>query len=176
MTKEHKKLAYSAGVVVALVIVLYGLSFALHGGAGSDGALSDKQLADAAAQGNASDNSVLPTDPSKMYLGMKTWTWAYAKDAAGTKTTAAGTKPFTLSFDFQTGKVAVTTDCASGGGVFAAKSGVLLFGTLDSTLSSCTGTQAGVFTGFLAKAQGFYFSTKGQLVLKLKDGGAIVFQ
>jgi heat shock protein HslJ len=123
------------------------------------------------------DNTPAPTDTDHMYLGMKTWEWVKSKDPSGKVTMASSDKPFTLTFDFNSSKYSVTTDCNTGGGLFAAKSGVVQLGEDTLTKNSCDGSQEGLFTGLIASAQKFFFVTeKGEMVLTAKDGSEVVFK
>lgn len=168
--KKDTQLHYSLGVVIVLIGVLYLLSLYLSGGKKA----ADEQMVQLTPV--VEENAVGEVAPENMYLGMKTWTWVSAKDKSGSMIALTGEKPFTLSFDFNSGKYTVSTDCNSGGGLFAAKSGVVQFGDLAMTEKACEGSQEAVFTGLLSKAEQFYFTSKGEMVLDLKGGGTLTFK
>jgi heat shock protein HslJ len=99
-----------------------------------------------------------------------------AKAADGKVTAPIGSKPFTLTFDFNKGTFSATTDCNTVGGSFAAESGTVAFGEMSSTLMNCENSQESAFTTLLAESKGFYFTTKGEMVLTQKDGGTVTFR
>ncbi len=168
--KKDSQLHYSIGVIIVLIAVLYLLSLYVSGGKKA----ADEQMVTLTPI--VDENTGGTVDPENMYLGMKTWGWVSAKDKSGSKIALVGEKPFTLSFDFNAGKYTVTTDCNSGGGLFAAKSGVVQFGDMTMTEKACEGSQEAVFTGLLSKAEQFYFTSKGEMVLSLKGGGSLTFK
>lgn len=167
--KKDNQLQYGLAVVVVLIGVLYVISMFI--GKGSNATDDQKvQLTPVA------ENSAGVAAPENMYLGMKTWNWVKAKDAAGKVVTPTSDKPFTLSFDFQTGKFSVTTDCNPGNGFFAAQSGVIAFGKIESGGAQCDGSLESAFNGFLSNSNRFFFTSAGEMVLTTKDGSSVVFK
>jgi heat shock protein HslJ len=169
-TKQDKQLPYSIGIAVVLIGVLYFLSTHLSGGP------KESNVKTVELTPTATENSTVVTDSDHMYLGMKIWTWVKAKGTDGKEVMPSGSKPFTIAFDFNSGKFAITTDCNNGGGVFAAKSGVVQLGAIATTKMACEGSQESVFTGLISAAQTFYFTTKGEMVITTKDGSTVTFK
>jgi heat shock protein HslJ len=168
MSKQNRQLVYSIGVVIVLIGVLYVVSGVLSGEKikSKDTVVELKPVA---------ENSAGEANPENMYLGMKTWNWVKAKDD-GKEILPSGDTSFTLSFDFNTGKFSLGTDCNSGAGSFTAASGKVSFGEIAATKKFCEGSQEGAFMGLISKAEGFYFTSKGEMVLMLTGGGTATFR
>ena len=115
-------------------------------------------------------------DPSRMSLGMKTWTWISALYNDETELKPKGSKPFTLKFGTD-GKFSATTDCNSMGGSYAADATTISFSNIYSTKMFCEGSQEREFASLLETASGYHFTSKGELILDLKfDSGSAVFK
>lgn len=114
-------------------------------------------------------------DPSTMTLDMHTWNWVqttYSNDA----TVTPRTQKFTLTFKSDN-TFSATTDCNGVSGKYTATGSVLTFGNMASTLMFCEGSQEQGFTRALGEVQGYLFTAKGELVLKLKrDSGTMTFR
>jgi len=170
------KLPYGVGIAIVFIIILYGLSFILQGNTQQTATTTGTDSLAGLAIDTSTGSDAIPADPAQMYLGMKTWQWSYAKDAEGTKTTPAEGKLFTLTFDFEKGVYAVTTDCNDGGGTFSAESGSVTFDAPSMTEKACTGSQESIFTSYLAQAKHFYFNDNAQMLLQLEDNTYVVFK
>src|SRR5258708_7408855 len=73
--KNNQGVAYSVSALVVLIGVLYVLNGLMAGS--KQPVNTDKMVA---LTPIAAESSATVTDPLKMYLGMKTWTWVKAKD------------------------------------------------------------------------------------------------
>lgn len=114
-------------------------------------------------------------DPARMTLQMKSWVWIKTQQKDATIVTPKKVDAFTLTFSTD-GRVSVKTDCNSGGGSFTVKDGTMTFGQMMTTLMFCDGSQEQVFNAYLAETNGYSFSTKGELILTLRDGGTMYFR
>lgn len=88
----------------------------------------------------------------------------------------AGDK-FSIDFD-PSGKLSGTTDCNGFFGSYTlGANGRIEFGPFGSTLMYCEGSQEGIFTSAVAKADRVFFTQNGNLVLLLPmDSGSIIFR
>ena len=115
-------------------------------------------------------------DPSRMTLGMNTWTWIRAIYNDGREIKPLGTKPFTLTFG-NDGKFSATTDCNSMGGSYVANAGAISFSQIFSTKMFCEGSQETEFASLLENTAGYHFTSRGELILDLKfDSGSVTFR
>jgi heat shock protein HslJ len=113
-------------------------------------------------------------DPSRMTLGIKTWNWVSAT-RGGKEIVPKQPDKFTLTFsDDET--FSATTDCNSMGGSYTAKDGMISFGDIFSTKMFCQDSQETEVSALLTAAQSYRFTSKGELILTLKDGGTAVFR
>lgn len=106
-------------------------------------------------------------DPSRMSLGMKTWTWISARYNDGRMIEPARER-FTLAFS-PDGGFAATTDCNSMSGNYAADDGSISFSQIATTLMFCEESQEPDFLAVLESAQGYHFTSRGELILELKS-------
>jgi heat shock protein HslJ len=117
-------------------------------------------------------------DPSRMTLGMKTWTWISAQYNDGRKITPKVAGKFTLNFTQNGGRFSVGTDCNSGGGSYSlASDNTIVMSDMMSTQMFCEGSQEGEFFKLLSEVQKYHFTSKGELILDLKsNSGSVVFK
>ncbi len=114
-------------------------------------------------------------DPSTMTLSMNKWRWIKATTREGDITPNKADK-FTLTFN-KDGTFSASTDCNGIGGEYVAGKSSLSFDKMMSTLMYCDGSQERVFSDFLTNTEGFVFTSKGELILTLKnDGGTVIFR
>ncbi|MEK9177100.1 MAG: META domain-containing protein [Patescibacteria group bacterium] len=114
-------------------------------------------------------------DPSRMTLGMTTWKWLSATRGDGVKVRLTKEGAFTLTFN--DGRLSASTDCnAMGGSYTATAGGALTFGPMMSTKMYCEGSQEGDFAALLQSAESFRFTSRGELILELADGGSMIFR
>lgn len=113
-------------------------------------------------------------DPSRMTLGMKTWVWTRAELEKDSIVTPRQSGAFTLKF-LSLGKFSVSTDCNGGGGDYAVKDDSLSFKSIFATEMYCQGSQDSDFFGFLSETESYRFTSRGELVLILKDGRGEMF-
>lgn len=114
-------------------------------------------------------------NPQMMKLDMKVWNWVRTTSSTtGTVTPAkAGTFTLTLKKD---GTFGAGTDCNGIGGNYTVNGKNIAFKDMISTLMYCEGSQEGVYRSIFEQATSFAFSSKGELVFTLKNGGSAVFR
>ncbi len=126
--------------------------------------------------GQVEQNFEGEADPSKMTLGMQTWTWISAEYGDGRLVTPRSAKAFTLRFSPE-GRFSATTDCNSAAGNYVAGSSTIAFSQLSSTKMYCEGSQEMDFAEILQETSGYHFTSRGELILDLKfDSGSAVFR
>jgi heat shock protein HslJ len=109
-------------------------------------------------------------DPSTMKLDMQTWTWVRAEQD-GNEIVPRQAQAFTLTFGAD-GTFSATTDCNRVRGGYTAQGADLTFAdTMIATRMFCADAQEDVFTELLRKTAGYTFTSRGELVLQLADGG-----
>lgn len=106
-------------------------------------------------------------DPARMTLSMKPWKWVDARNVAD---------KFVLTLGAD-GRFSAKTDCnaASGKYEFSKADGTIFFGQMMSTLMFCEGSHEAEFTGMLSDVEKYTFTSRGQLILTLKDGKTMMF-
>jgi heat shock protein HslJ len=109
-------------------------------------------------------------DPSRMTLGMHTWTWIKTTYSDGREVLPAQTDAFVLTFQSD-GRFSATTDCNRVGGSYATRDRQLSFGPIMATRMYCEGAQEAEFTDMLASASTYEFTSRGLLILHLGQGG-----
>lgn len=108
-------------------------------------------------------------DPNKMVLGFKTWEWTLTQMANGQQALPKKPGVFTLTFE-NDGKVLVGTDCNQGSGTFSRGQGnILTLGSIASTKMFCEGSQENDFVSAFSQVTSYYFTLKGDLVLRLAN-------
>jgi heat shock protein HslJ len=107
-------------------------------------------------------------NPNVMSLSMKTWNWIQTDNADGSKVTPKKAGVFTLTFS-DPSRFSAKTDCNGVGGEYVAKASSLTFEKMMSTMMYCEGSQEQVFSSMLSSVTAYHFTTKGELVLELKD-------
>lgn len=114
-------------------------------------------------------------DPSRMTLEMTTWNWIKTTYTDGKNISPKQEGKFTLTF--KDGQVSIGTDCNNMRGSYSAKGTMLEFGPLMSTRMYCEGSQETEFSVMLAEVSDYRFSSRGELILELKEGkGSMVFR
>jgi heat shock protein HslJ len=115
-------------------------------------------------------------DPSRMTLGMTRWRWVRATYNDGRQIVPRQSNRFTLEFA-DNGVFRATTDCNSMSGSYTVTKNTISFGPIASTEMYCEGSQETDFAALLEGAQGYHFTSRGELVLELKfDGGTAWFR
>ena len=172
MSKQNKQLVYSIGVIVVLIGVLYAAGVLLQHKGAMDAPKWQAEASDSPTVGQDTSSA----EPShNMYLGMKDWTWVKTKNTSGATVMPQDNEAYTLSLNFQSGKYTLTTECGAASGLFAAKSGVVAFGS-PTGAKDCKGAAA-TFMSQVQSAQSFLFVTeKNEMVLNAKDGSQVVFK
>ncbi len=117
-------------------------------------------------------------DPSVMTLTMKDWVWQYATRRDGEKFVPRNTAAFVLTFAKESeGVFSSTTDCNQMGGSYTKSGNTLMFGQMMSTLMFCENSQESDYAAFLSDTAEYQFTSKGELILILKDGlGTMTFR
>lgn len=113
-------------------------------------------------------------DPSRMSLGMHKWNWIYS-DINGKKVTPQKPDVFGISF-LSDGTFSVSTDCNRMGGQYAVNGEKLIFSAMMMTEMYCEGSQEGDFASALQGASSYKFTSRGELILILKDAGTMTFR
>jgi heat shock protein HslJ len=128
--------------------------------------------------GEVAQNFEGEADPSKMTLIMKKWDWISTtyKDKTVIKPKTAG--KFSLTFAMNKGYFSATTDCNGISGYYVpGKDNSLKLSEMMSTMMYCEGSQEGEFSQMLTNTESYGFSSKGELILNLKDnGGSAIFR
>lgn len=114
-------------------------------------------------------------NPSVMKLDMKKWNWVSVFTTADGQTFPKKDGVFTLTFNAN-GTFGATTDCNGLGGNYTVTGSKLMFSKMISTLMYCEGSQEDQYRKILEDATSFEFTSKGELVFVLRDGGKAVFR
>lgn len=114
-------------------------------------------------------------DPKVMKLDMKKWNWVSVFTTADGQTFPKKDGVFSVTFKAD-GTFGATTDCNGLGGNYAVTGSKIMFSKMISTLMYCDGSQESVFQKIFENAVSFEFTSKGELVFVLKNGGKAVFR
>jgi heat shock protein HslJ len=114
-------------------------------------------------------------DPDSMELGMKAWVWIRAVDG-GNEIVPRQADAFTLIFEG--GAFSATTDCNRVRGGYTTQGRELTFAeNMAATRMFCADSQETVFTQLLSRTASYTFTSRGELVLQLRDGaGSMTFR
>jgi heat shock protein HslJ len=113
-------------------------------------------------------------NPTTMKLDMKIWNWQRTTTPEGTMVPAkAGVFTLTLKKD---GTFGASTDCNGIGGNYVVNGRKIAFSKMISTMMYCEGSQEGDYRTIFEQAVSFDFSSRGELVFTLKNGGSAVFR
>lgn len=77
---------------------------------------------------------------------------------------------FTILFN-KDGRASITTDCNNASGSYSLRGKEITFSNFASTLMYCEGSQESEFLKLLSEVKSHYFTSKGELVLNLKEAG-----
>lgn len=110
-----------------------------------------------------------------MTLTMKTWDWISATMGSGDIFVPNKPEAFKLTFTDKS-HFSATTDCNTMGGNYTIKENEITFGDMFSTLMFCTDSQEAEFSELLGKVDTYEFTSKGELILGLSDGGEMAFK
>lgn len=114
-------------------------------------------------------------DPSVMKLDMHKWNWVSITDPAGVKTVPKKAGVFSVTFK-KDGSFGATTDCNGLGGNYTVTGSKIAFSKMMSTLMFCEGSQEDQYKKIFEYATSFEFTSKGELIFVLKDGGKATFK
>lgn len=115
-------------------------------------------------------------DPKLMKLPMKTWRWISATYNNGESITPKNPDAFMLTFK-ENKTFSATTDCNGVSGGYTSRGTTLTFGEMTSTLMFCENAEETVFTGLLASAEAYHFTSKGELIVELNSkSGSMIFR
>ncbi len=129
--------------------------------------------------GHVAENPEGEADPSRMTLGMNTWTWISASYNDGLELKPGVGQKFTLALAAD-GIFSAKTDCNSLSGKYVAHDGAISFSQIASTKMFCDvpgGSQEAAYTKLLQNAQIYHFTNRGELIFDLMyDSGVVVFR
>lgn len=115
-------------------------------------------------------------DPSKMTLGMKSWTWIKTSYNNDTEVMPHEGKVFTVTFGSD-GRFSTKTDCNSVSGKYTVKGSFISFEDMMSTMMYCEGSQESEFIKMIGDSQNYHFTSRGELILGIKfDSGSMIFR
>lgn len=114
-------------------------------------------------------------DPTKMKLTMKRWNWIRTENADKTIVTPRLPERFGLEFK-EDKTVAIFTDCNNAGGEYSVSGSKLGFYNLISTMMWCEGSQESEYLKMINDVDHYSFTSKGELILSLKDERKMIFR
>ncbi len=115
-------------------------------------------------------------DPTRLSLGMQTWTFISAQYNNSEEFKPKKIKAFTITFG-NDGRFSATTDCNSMGGSYTANGRLISFSDIMSTLMYCPESQETEFNNLLQNIVSYHFTSHGELIFDLKfDSGAAIFR
>jgi len=123
--------------------------------------------------GPIENESNVEAEPLKMTLTMKPWNWVGIEYADGRNITPRIQNKFILTFK-NDGRFSMQTDCNGIGGEYVVNDNTIKLERMMSTLMSCEGSQESDFSQALNKVDTYKFTSKGALILELKDGKGIM--
>ena len=131
------------------------------------------------AAGDLEGEREAEADPSRMTLGMHTWTWietAYNNDTVERPTEPTKKEAFTLTF--VDGRVQGTTDCNGFGGAYTVDGHKIQFDDkMAMTRMYCEGSQETEFVKMLLEVRSYFFTDEGELIFEIKfDSGIMRFR
>jgi len=112
-------------------------------------------------------------NPNMMTLTMKEWRWKETQYSNGTTLTPKK-DVFTLTFKNDS-TFGARTDCNGIGGNYRADTLSITLSDMISTQMYCEGSQEQEFSQLLQDTRMYAFTSKGELVLELKDGKGRVY-
>lgn len=115
-------------------------------------------------------------DPARMNPYMKTWEWINVTYNDGKSIKPKKERSFTITIKAD-GTFAATTDCNKLSGKVVIKNKSIKFSEIVSTRMYCEGSQEADFQKVLEQAAGYFFTSKGQMVIDLShDSGSAQFR
>ncbi|MEI6296861.1 MAG: META domain-containing protein [bacterium] len=114
-------------------------------------------------------------DSSRMKLNMKVWNWVSTTESDNKEIKPLVEKKFTLKFN-DGNKFSATTDCNGVGGEYSTDGDKMSFSKMFSTQMYCEGSQEGDFSNMISRVETFKFTSKGELILGLKNSSFMVFK
>lgn len=127
-------------------------------------------LASAPVVKKVAENPEGEADPSRMTLGMKTWSWISTKYNDGTEVKPSLEGGFALSFSNGQHFI-LNTDCNSIGGDYTLSGKNISFTATVTTNKFCATSQESEYAGMIGQAQSYTFTSRGELVFDLKSSG-----
>lgn len=116
------------------------------------------------------------TDPAMMTLEMQTWVWQETQYNNDTSLKPQQVGIFTLNFSDDQ-RVQIGTDCNKIQGAYNVDNRHIEFTNMISTRMFCKDSQEQLFKGMLENVSTYFFTSNGQLILKLQsDSGSMIFQ
>jgi heat shock protein HslJ len=115
-------------------------------------------------------------NPSSMTLTMKSWGWVKTTYNNNTMITPKIPSTFILTFTNKA-TFSASTDCNGAGGEYSINGTKITLTKMMSTMMYCEGSQEQDFTKMLQEVNGYLFTSKGELILTLKnDSGSMIFK
>lgn len=112
-------------------------------------------------------------DPDVMTLTMKPWKWVSTTLRDGTKVMPKLAGEFGVTFD-EIGRFSVDTDCNTMGGEYTTEDDSITMSDMISTMMYCEGSMEGEFAAYLNDAEEYQFTTRGELIILMKEGKGTV--
>lgn len=108
-------------------------------------------------------------------LSTYTWIWMKTVHSDGKVISPLETARFVVTFS-EDGSINGSTDCNGFSGEYKLTDDSLLISPLMSTMMACEDSQEGEFTSSFSNTERVSFTEEEDLIIHLKDGGAIFFQ
>ncbi|MHB1316385.1 MAG: META domain-containing protein [Minisyncoccota bacterium] len=125
--------------------------------------------------GEVAQNFEGEADPKLMKLDMKAWNWISVSDSVNGQVLPKKPNVFTLTLKNDS-TFSASTDCNGIGGEYKVTGNKIVFSKMISTLMFCEGSQESIFQNILNDAMSFEFTSKGELIFTLKNGGSAIFR
>lgn len=114
-------------------------------------------------------------NPSQMSLGMKTWNWISTIFSETLTVVPKNFDDFGITFGTDD-RFNASTDCNSMGGSYVVKGSTITFSNIFSTKKYCEGSQENDFSKTLSEVETYKFTSRGELIFTLKNGGKATFR
>lgn len=113
-------------------------------------------------------------NPAVMKLDMNSWTWIKTTYPSRADFIPNNAGKFVLTFEKN--GFSSRTDCNGVGGEYVVNGKSIKFDKMMSTLMYCEGSQESEYGKMLTSATSYQFTSRGELILNLNDGGAMIFR
>ena len=161
-----KPLLYTLGVLALLVIGFFAFNSYIYNAKQAEAPIVEEDMPTGEIVG---ENMEGEADSSVMKLGMKEWVWQYTTKSTGEKVTPKVPGAFGIAFSVNDTRFVVGTDCNRMGGTYTTSGNEMKLTDIFSTKMYCEGSQEGEFAGFLGEVTTYAFTSRGELILYMKD-------